>query len=207
MFQALICGNSLLILIHHYLICTCFSEFSLLRSLRSVGGVEYIMLRTLQIFDLWNRLLHVPAGASKSWEAVITATRKELKTQSLRTLSSLAGPFHGPARSLGAQPPVREHFFSVCPYQPALFWWLHAGTASSSVSALLCWVSGCELRAGEQFLLPEWLSLFQFGIFVCGFNQRQIGLLVTDGVQAIAETFDFVFSTSFMWWLLIKINL
>lgn len=111
MFQALICGNSLLILIHHYLICTCFSEFSLLRSLRSVGGVEYIMLRTLQIFDLWNRLLHVPAGASKSWEAVITATRKELKTQSLRTLSSLAGPFHGPARSLGAQPPVREHFF------------------------------------------------------------------------------------------------
>ena len=35
--------------------------------------------------------------------------------------------------------------------------------------------------------------LFQLGIFVCGFNQRQIGLLVADGVQAIAETFDFVF--------------
>ena len=208
MFQALICGNSLLILIHHYLICTCFSEFSLLRSLRSVGGVEYIMLRTLQIFDLWNRLLHVPAGASKSWEAVITATRKELKTQSLRTLSSLAGPFHGPARSLGAQPPVREHFFSVCPYQPALFWWLHAGTASSSVSALLCWVSGCELRAGEQFLLPEWLSLFPVR-HICLRLQPATDRPAGDGWRP-GDRWDVwfrFFATSFMWWLLIKINL
>ncbi len=34
---------------------------------------------------------------------------------------------------------------------------------------------------------------FQLGVFVCGFNQRQIGLLVANGVQAIAKTFDFVF--------------
>ena len=37
-------------------------------------------------------------------------------------MGKLKKSVHGPARSLGAQPPVREHFFSVCPYQPALFW-------------------------------------------------------------------------------------
>lgn len=79
------------------------------------------MLRMLIIFSIWKGLLHVPAGASKSWEAVITATRKELKTRSLRTLSSLAGPFHGPARSLGALPPAHEHSSSVCPCPLALF--------------------------------------------------------------------------------------
>ncbi|GCS47621.1 hypothetical protein HmCmsJML009_04050 [Escherichia coli] len=45
----------------------------------------------------------------------------------------------------------------------------------------------------SNFCFQSGFLFFQFGIFVCGFNQRQIGLLVTDGVQAIAETFDFVF--------------
>ena len=47
-------------------------------------------------------------------------------------------------------------------------------------------------QAGN-FCFQSCFLLFQLDIFVCGFNQRQIGLLVTDGVQTIAETFDFVF--------------
>lgn len=45
----------------------------------------------------------------------------------------------------------------------------------------------------SNFCFQRGFLFFQFGIFVCGFNQRQIGLLVTDGVQTIAETFDLVF--------------
>ena len=35
--------------------------------------------------------------------------------------------------------------------------------------------------------------LFQLGIFVGGFNQRQVSLLVADSVQTIAQAFKFVF--------------
>lgn len=45
----------------------------------------------------------------------------------------------------------------------------------------------------SNFCFQRGFLFFQLGIFVCGFNQRQIGLLVADGVQTIAETFDFVF--------------
>lgn len=129
---------------------------------------------------------------------MITATRKELKTQSLRTLSSLAGPFRGPARSLGAQPPVREHFFSACPYQPALFGDCTLERHLHQFLRFFAEFLAVNFAQASNFCFQSGFLFFQFGIFVCGFNQRQIGLLVTDGVQTIAETFDFVFSTSFM---------
>jgi hypothetical protein len=40
--------------------------------------------------------------------------------------------------------------------------------------------------------------LLQLGIFVGGFNQGQVCLLVADSVQTIAQAFNFVFSTSFI---------
>ena len=39
---------------------------------------------------------------------------------------------------------------------------------------------------------------FQLGVFFCGVDQGQVGLLVVDSVETIAQTFNFVFSTSFM---------
>ncbi len=46
-----------------------------------------------------------------------------------------------------------------------------------------------NLTQASNFCFQRGFLFFQLGIFVCGFNQRQIGLLVADGVQAIAETF------------------
>ena len=56
-------------------------------------------------------------------------------------------------------------------------------------------VEGINRRTPQasNFCFQRGFLFFQLGIFVCGFNQRKIGLLVADGVQAIAETFDFVF--------------
>ena len=34
--------------------------------------------------------------------------------------------------------------------------------------------------------------LFQFSVFIGGFHQRQLGLLVADGVETIAQTLDFI---------------
>ena len=50
----------------------------------------------------------------------------------------------------------------------------------------------------SNFCFQSGFLFFQFGIFVCGFNQRQIGLLVAGGVQTIAETFDFFFFDFFV---------
>ena len=33
---------------------------------------------------------------------------------------------------------------------------------------------------------------FQFSVFIGGFHQRQLGLLVADGVETIAQTLDFI---------------
>ncbi len=41
----------------------------------------------------------------------------------------------------------------------------------------------------RNFSFQRGFLFFQLGIFVRGFNQRQVSLLVADGVQAIAETF------------------
>ena len=40
--------------------------------------------------------------------------------------------------------------------------------------------------------LPILFFFFQFSIFIGGFHQRQLGLLVADGVETIAQTLDFI---------------
>lgn len=64
--------------------------------------------------------------------------------------------------------------------------------------APLCSASGSGRNADVQSPLPWWLFLFQLGVFVGGFHQRQFGLLMADGVETVAQALDFIFSTSFM---------
>lgn len=92
----------------------------------------------------------MPAGASNGERLWLQRRERNLKR-------SLWEPCHLLQAHFAAQRGhwVHNHqsantFFSL-PISACSFWWLHAGTASSSVSALLCWASGCELRAGEQF--------------------------------------------------------
>jgi hypothetical protein len=49
-----------------------------------------------------------------------------------------------------------------------------------------------------NLVFQSFFLLLQLGIFVGGFNQRQVSLLVADSVQTIAQAFNFVFSTSFI---------
>ncbi|SVM41298.1 Uncharacterised protein [Klebsiella pneumoniae] len=50
-----------------------------------------------------------------------------------------------------------------------------------------------NLTQADDFCLNGGFFFFQLGVFFCGFNQGQIGLLVADGVKTIAQTFNFVF--------------
>jgi hypothetical protein len=46
--------------------------------------------------------------------------------------------------------------------------------------------------------------LFQLGVFVCGFNQRQVGLLVADGVETVAQTLISFFRLLSWWFNLLR---
>jgi hypothetical protein len=82
-------------------------------------------------------------------------------------------------------------FFSL-PISACSFLVIARRTAGSSAFALLCSASGSERNAGVQSPFPGGFFFFQLGVFVGGFHQRQVGLLVADGVETIAQTFDFI---------------
>lgn len=50
----------------------------------------------------------------------------------------------------------------------------------------------------RNLVFQSFFLLLQLSIFVGGFNQRQVSLLVADSVQTIAQAFNSFFSTSFI---------
>ena len=87
-------------------------------------------------------------------------------------------------------------FLQLCPYRPALFG-NRARNGRLISFAPLCSASGSGRNADVQSPFPEWFFFFQFSIFIGGFHQRQLGLLVADGVETIAQTLDFILFDSF----------
>ncbi|CDL50491.1 hypothetical protein [Escherichia coli ISC41] len=73
---------------------------------------------------------------------------------------------------MGAQPPVREHFFSVCPYQPALFGDCTLERHLHQFLRFFAEFLAVNFAQASNFCFQRGFLFFQFGIFVCGFNQR-----------------------------------
>ncbi len=50
-----------------------------------------------------------------------------------------------------------------------------------------------NLTQANEFRLNGGFLFFQLGVFFCGVDQGQVGLLVVDSVKTIAQTFNLVF--------------
>ncbi len=69
----------------------------------------------------------------------------------------------------------------------------HPGFCTSLLSFWL-WT-----ERGRSISVSRVAFLFQFSIFIGGFRQRQLGLLVADGVETIAQTLDFILFRLLSW--------
>ena len=49
-----------------------------------------------------------------------------------------------------------------------------------------------NLTQANEFRLNGGFLFFQLGVFFCGVDQGQVGLLVVDSVETIAQTLDFI---------------